>query len=283
MKTSSCTSHDNSRIALLSVGLRSFPLLHKFFMALFLVLFLQSALISQNKYDFSQFGRETGSFITQPLRWEGSDWLKLGLMGAGTFAVMQIDQPVRDAVLKDQSYYYSAPIVGGRVWGELYMPVALFSLFGAHSLITGDMTTRKIGYEIGQASLYAGAITYILKTSVGRARPYTNEGNTSFHPFTFFTNDYNSFPGGHTTAGMVLSTVLSRNAPSTFLKILAYVPVGFTFVSRIYQDQHWTSDDFLGALVGYAVATWVVDTHEQEEGRVGISSVYPLTIRIMLN
>jgi membrane-associated phospholipid phosphatase len=207
-------------------------------------------------------------------------------MGAGTFLIMETaDQPIRTAVLKDQRYYKSVPIEFGRMWGELYTPVVLFGGFAAHSLITGDMGTRKIAYEIGQASIYAGIITYLLKASIGRARPYVNEGSTSFHPFSalFFKQDYQSLPGGHNAAAFVLSTVLSRNAKPVWLKGLAYLPALLTFVSRVYQDQHWTSDDFLGAAVGYFIATWVVDHHEQEENRIQVSSVYPLTIRITLN
>jgi membrane-associated phospholipid phosphatase len=260
---------------------------HKFLLSLLLsIVICESSLFAQQKYDFSQFGHETWSFIKQPTTWEGSDWLKVGLAGAGTFLFMQVvDQPVRDAVLKDQRYYNSVPIEFGRVWGELYSPVVLFSGFALHSIITGDVGTRKIAYEVGQASLYAGAITYLLKMAIGRARPYVNDGTKSFYPFGNFSlkTDYQSFPGGHTTAGMVLSTILSRNAKSDWLKGLAYVPVVLTFVSRVYQDQHWTSDDFAGAALGYFVATWVVDHHEQEESRIQVSSAFPLTISIALN
>jgi hypothetical protein len=31
----------------------------------------------------------------------------------------------------------------------------------------------------------------------------------------------------------------------------------------VYQDKHWTSDNFAGAALGYFVATWVVDKHEK--------------------
>lgn len=243
----------------------------------------QPFLFAQNKYDVSQFGNETEKFLTQPLHWQGNDWLKIGLMSAGTILAMQTDQPIRTTVMKDQRYYYSVPIVGGRVWGEIYTPVAFFTLFGAHSLITGDNDTKKIAYEIGQASLYASTVTFVLKRAIGRARPFTEEGRASYHPFTFFNDDYHSLPGGHSTAGFALSTVLSRNAHSSFLKSVAYVPAVFTVVSRVYQDEHWFSDCLLGATIGYFVATWVVDQHEQAENRVSISSLYPLTVKIILN
>ena len=239
--------------------------------------------VQRNKYNFSEFGNETVDFIKQPASWRSEDYLKLGLTVTGTFLVMQADQPIRTAVLNDQRYYYSVPIVGGRVWGELYTPVALFSLYAMHSLITGDNGTRKIAYEIGQASLYAGAITFLLKGAIGRARPLTEEGIASYHPFTLFSDNYHSLPGGHTTAAFALSTVLSRNAGPTWLKIVAYLPAVLTPISRVYQDEHWASDNILGAAIGYFVAGWVVDQHEQKENRIELSSVYPITVKIILN
>lgn len=233
-------------------------------------------------YSFSQFGRETWLFVKQPANWTVGDVLELGLVAGGVYLLMETaDQPIRDAVQGNQRYYKSFPIEFGRMWGDLSAPVVLFGGFALHSLITGDQKTRKIGYEIGQASLYAGAITYILKSIIGRARPYMNEGATSFQPFSsLFINDYHSMPGGHTTAGMVLSTVISRNVEPTWLKVVAYIPAALTFFSRIYQDKHWASDDLAGAALGYFIATWVVDQHEGVPAAIGMSSVTPFSVSI---
>lgn len=256
-----------------------------FVLSLLLLLTCESCLFAQNKYDFSQFGDETSRFIKQPTKWEGSDWLKLGLTGAGTFLLMEsADQPIRTAVLRDQRYYKSVPIEFGRIWGEVYMPVSLFGCFAVHSLLTNDIGTRKIAFEIGQASIYAGVTNYLLKIAIGRARPYDNEGAKAFHPFSslVFKEDYQSLPSGHNTVAFVLSTVLSRNAKPGWLKVVAYVPAALTVVSRVYQDQHWTSDVFLGAAFGYFIATWVVDQHENNKSAVEMSSVFPLAFRIVL-
>lgn len=239
-----------------------------------------------HKYNFSEFGHETWMFVKQPTKWDGSDWLRIGVVGGGTFLLMQVDQPIRDMVVKDQRYYKSVPIEGGRMWAELYPPVLLFAGFATHSLITDDIRTRKVAYEIAQAMLYAGLVDKILSISFGRAKPFVNEGPKTFHPFLTIDpllQDNQSMPGGHCVIGFALSTVLSRNAGPLWLKTLAYVPAALTFVSRVYQDRHWTSDDFLGASLGYFVATWVVDLHEQQNSRVQVSSVFPLTISITLN
>jgi len=249
---------------------------HKIFSSLLVLIVCQYSLSAQNKYNLSQFGNETSDFINQPSKWDGSDWLKLGVMSAGSYLLIEIaDQPVRDFILKDRSYLYSFPIEAGRIWGELYSPVILFAGFAAHSLITNDISTRKIAYEIGQASLYTGAITLLLKTVFGRARPYMNEGKSSYHPFSF-RDDFHSFPGGHTATAFVLSTVLSRNAGPTWLKVLAYLPAVITPFSRVYEDKHWVSSCFFGGALGYFVATWVVDLHKKKDKEFQSTSSTPL-------
>jgi len=248
------------------------------------ILLCGGGLYGQQKYTFSQFGNETLDFIKQPAKWDAGDWIRIGLLSAGTFLIIETaDQPIREMALKDQSHAKSFPLEFGRMWGDLYSPVILFGGFAIHSLIADDLGTRKIAYEIGQASIYAGVITFMLKAAIGRSRPYLNEGTTSFHPFsTLFNTDNQSLPGGHSTAAFVLSTVLSRNSKPLWLKILAYVPAALTFVSRIYQDKHWTSDDFFGAALGYFIATWVVDQHENKKSIVEVNSTIPFSVRIAL-
>ncbi len=289
----------------------SIPMRHRFFILLLLIVIFESSscwaggLLAQdfasqdtvqgnpalrdsgerNKYNLSQFGQETWKFIKQPTTWDGTDWLRIGVIGGGTFLLMQVDQPIRNFVTKDQRSYKTIPLEVGRLWAETYPPLLFFTGFAAHSLLTGDVGSRKTAFELVQVVVYAGAARTLLARSIGRARPFSNEGPKSFHPFSRHepSQDYQSMPGGHCVIGFALSTVLSRNAKPVWLKTLAYVPAALTFVSRVYQDRHWTSDEFLGAALGYFVATWVVDQHEQGESRIQISSVYPLTISITLN
>jgi membrane-associated phospholipid phosphatase len=241
--------------------------------------------VERNKYNFCQFATETWGFVKQPTQWDGGDWLRVGLFGGGTILLMQVDQQIRDAVTKDQRYFRTVPMEAGRLWAETYPPVLFFTGFAVHAWLTSDVASKKIAFEIAQAMLYSGGVRMLSGAAIGRARPYSNEGPKSFHPFSRHTpsQDYQSIPGGHCVIGFALSTVLSRNAGPMWLKVLAYVPAGLTFVSRVYQDRHWTSDDFIGASLGYFVATWVVDQHEQGESRVHVSSVFPLTIGITLN
>jgi len=236
-------------------------------------------------YSFSQFGRESVLFIKQPLQWKGKEWLTVGGLAAGTALLTFADQPLRDATQGDQNYYYSVPVVAGRVYGEWYSIIGVAGSFGAYGMIVKDTSAKKIAIELLQAGLYSEVVTGIIKTVVGRARPYMNEGPSSFRPFTFFNPGYNSFPSGHSTSAFALSTVLSRHAHSTAFKIIAYTPAALTLFSRIYQDKHWVSDELLGAAIGYFVGNWVVDLHEAKRHKINVTvtSIYPPAVSIDLN
>jgi hypothetical protein len=252
---------------------------NRILLSLSLVFICEFSLFAQNHYNFRQFKYETGDFIKQPLKWQGNDWLKFGLIAGGTVLLMQADLPIRNTVLRaNRRYYYSVPIEAGRIWGEWYTPPVLVAGFGLYGWLANNRSSKKIGFEVVQAVLYSESITGGLKFVFGRARPFQNQGAFSFHPFSFRNFGYQSLPGGHNTEGWAVSTVLSRNAHSPVLKVLAYTPAVLTFVSRIYQDQHWTSDCFLGAAIGCVVGNWVVNTHEKKESRVNVSAIYPLTI-----
>lgn len=268
----------------------------KLFLSLLLVIIFASSAFAQNpglqdslqpnKYNFSQFGRETLGFIIQPTKWDGGDWLRLGLLGAGTFLVMQADNPIRDFVNSDKKYGLnkkfakSYPIEFGNMWGELYFTELMFGGFTVYALYAGDKTAHKIAFEIAQSSFYTFLVNGTLKYVIGRARPYLEQGTQSYSPFSRYDNpDHQSLPGGHTGITMALTTVLSRNAKPLWLKIVAYVPAALSVISRIYLDRHWASDVFLGGAIGYLAATWVVDQHEKpiengsEKSQLGIRGI----------
>lgn len=234
---------------------------------------------AQNRYNISQFSHETLDFFRQPVKWRGSDWLKLGAITAGTALALKADEPIRDAVLRgDGRYLRSAPIKAGDLWGQWYTPPIIAGAFGLHGWLTDNAPSREIGFELIQSVLYAASVTEVLKLAFGRARPYENEGAFSFHPFNLPRVGFLSFPGGHVTSAFSASTVLSRSTHPTALKILAYVPAAVTFVSRAYEDKHWTSDQVLGASVGCVVGNWVVDLHEKKESVGRSSTTYPFSL-----
>ena len=124
---------------------------------------MQRPVLAQLKYTFSQFGSETVDFVEQPVKWDGNDWLTLGLIGAGTFLVSQNNQPIRTAVLTDGILLQRSNSGRQNIWRSLYsynIIRRVCSVFADNECIG----TRKIAYGIGQASLLARGPVFCIKT-----------------------------------------------------------------------------------------------------------------------
>lgn len=281
-------------------------MLHKFFISLLLIFTIQTCAVAQEKkkdvtapetqkektvekklatklYSVPQFGHETTLFVKQPFKWVKKDWIKFGAIVTATIAVMPFDESITNSTQGNQQYYYSAPVVGGRMYGEWYSIIGVAGAFSTYGWIAHDTAAKKVSIELLQAGLYAELMSTILKCFIGRERPITTDNSFTYHPFTFFDNNFQSMPSGHTTSAFALSTIMSRHAHTTFLKILAYVPAGLTMFSRLYQHQHWLSDEILGASIGFFVGNWVVDLHEGKRHRINVTSVTANSISFSLD
>jgi hypothetical protein len=234
--------------------------------------------LQKRLYSFSQFTHETVLFVKQPTKWIGRDWLKLGIVVAATIGVMPFDEGITNSTQGEQQYYHSAFIEGGRIYGEWYSIGTVAGGFFMYGLIAKDTAAKKISIELLQAGLYSEIITTVLKVAVGRKRPIATENAFTYKPFALTDFNYHSMPSGHTTSAFALSTVMSRHAHSIVLKVLAYVPAGFTMFSRIYQHKHWLSDELPAALIGFAAGNWVVDLHTGKRHRINVTSLYPLSV-----
>jgi membrane-associated phospholipid phosphatase len=74
-----------------------------------------------------------------------------------------------------------------------------------------------------------------------------NEGNVRFH-WLQFSDKYLSFPSGYSKVAFALSSVLSERIHNTAVSIGLYSLAGMTALARVYHDEHWFSDVFLGAV-----------------------------------
>ena len=72
-----------------------------------------------------------------------------------------------------------------------------------------------------ESVFYAGVITSILKSLIGRSRPYTNDGSHFYKPIQFNTS-HTALPSGHSTVAFAISTVLSKRIHNTYASIGLY-------------------------------------------------------------
>src|SRR5690348_15957945 len=107
-----------------------------FLLSVVVSIVLSSNCFAQIKYDFPQFGKETGKFFSMPAHWDAFDWGTLALMTLLTAVAMQAEYPARDIKFIDRAFYYSPEAVGGRMYGELYTPFVIFGGYAIYSLLS---------------------------------------------------------------------------------------------------------------------------------------------------
>ncbi len=219
--------------------------------------------------DFFQTGVD---LIAQPFLWQRNDWLYFGGTFAATGALFLADETVRDLAQRNQSDFADAVfsiddyITGAR---SLIVPGTVYAV----GFFARNRSVRSLGLKSAEALVYSAAITQILKIAFGRHRPYNEEGNAKFEPFSFEENKY-SLPSGHATAAFALASVFSGAFDNFAWEVFCYGTAGVISAARVYHDEHWLSDVFLGSVIGYSVGKFISDGREKPYRFCGVE-IFP--------
>ena len=92
----------------------------------------------------------------------------------------------------------------------------------------------------------------------GRQRPGEGNGNGDFWRHHSMNT---SFPGGHAMFTWSMATVIAREYPKTWVRVLAYGAAGAVTVSRFMARDHWSSDMLVGSALGFAIGNHIFHSH----------------------
>jgi len=120
----------------------------------------------------------------------------------------------------------------------------------AVGLAMRDPDVARPGARVTAGVALAGLATRGFKYTVGRARPFHEEGPGSFDAFSNRT----SFPSGHATMTFALAEGVAHEAGHRGITALCYGLAGLTAWSRLNDDNHWWSDTVAGAVLGVGCA-----------------------------
>jgi membrane-associated phospholipid phosphatase len=117
----------------------------------------------------------------------------------------------------------------------------------------------------GEAVADAEILTEVLKPAVSRWRPSAlppggNFADTFAEGGNRFSSAHSSFPSGHTITAFAVATVISRRygRQHRWVPILAYGASAAIGFSRLTLSAHYTSDVFVGAVLGYSISRFAV-------------------------
>jgi len=229
-------------------------------------LHLQTEIYKPAQSDFSIFMEDGLNLATAPFSFTAQDWMKTGALILATGLAFSLDPKIEEEVNAQRT----PALDNATGFGEKYGSISYAGILSGGMYLTGKILGNKsiatTGRMLTESVLYSGLAVSLLKYTVGRSRPYTNEG-----PVTMFTYSFQeanvSFPSGHTATAFAISTVLANRIDNPIATVALYGLAGFTGYQRIYDDKHWFSDVFVGAAIGYFIGSSIVNSEENRESK----------------
>jgi membrane-associated phospholipid phosphatase len=210
---------------------------------------------------------DSGKIIASPLHWEAKDWLKAGMVLGVTSSLFLVDKEVKNFAQSNQSHVASKfASVGNALgdWHYLVPPLGAFYLYGS---LADDSRARRASLLSLESFAISGALTSGMKMLAERHRPNTGDAPTTWDgPHLSLKNV--SFSSGHTAAAFSVATVFADEyKDNLFIPPLAYGLATLTGLSRIYSNEHWASDVFFGAALGYFTSKALLWYHKEDKNK----------------
>lgn len=210
---------------------------------------------------------DTGKILASPLHWEAKDWLKGGLVLGITSSLLLVDQKVKNFAQSNQSPVASKIATFGNDLGNgLYTlpPLGAFYLYG---YLADDHKARKTALLAMESFAISGVMTEGLKMLADRHRPNSGSGPNTWDGPSFSLKNL-SFSSGHTASSFSIATVIAdQYKDNPYVPPIAYGLATLTGLSRIYSNEHWASDAFFGAAIGYFVSKAVLSFHRDDKDK----------------
>lgn len=148
----------------------------------------------------------------------------------------------------------------GNIIGDPYLHLGIAAAVYGGGILGDSPRWKETGEMLGEAVILADATTFVLKESIGRARPFVKGDKGVFTPGQF-RNNYDSLPSMHASSSFAMASVMAATSESMAAKVFYYSTATFVGFSRIYQDKHWASDIVLSAAIGELCGRVVTSLH----------------------
>jgi hypothetical protein len=226
-----------------------------------------------NRYFLNHLLTNSKNTLISPLKWEKSDWLKAGLCSAAIISFLPADNSIHKWIGKNRSDTTDSVARAFSAAGRPAVLLGVISLGYIYGEINDKQESRKTFLLAGESLLITELIVQLGKITIGRARPYTEQGAFSFHPFNF-KGKWQSFPSGHAASAWALAACLASRSESPYLDAALYSVAAGISLSRVFLDKHYPSDVLAASLLGYFIGKKISRPSKPPEDKPAIALVF---------
>ncbi|NBB74434.1 MAG: phosphatase PAP2 family protein [Bacteroidetes bacterium] len=233
-----------------------------------------------------RIGADFVGVISAPLRLEERHYLRLiGFTGLTATLVASLDAPLYHHAHGGSTGRPSTSVPHtlaglGRVYdrvGTSNFVLGTAGAFAATGLLARDDKAVRTSIRIVEAVAFTKLITGVLKSTIGRARPFTGAPSHDANLFELeFDNPHarRSMPSGHTSKIFAAASVIAHQYDTWWVKAPAYATAASAGIQRIESGKHWFSDVVVGATLGYLVGKALTqDEQRRSQNRIAYDPI----------
>lgn len=194
--------------------------------------------------------------VTAPAHWKKPEWIAFGGVVAGGATLYAFDSKIRNFFQAHQTPPLDKVAKYGlKPWGSGAYSFPFVAGFYFYGVAFHKPKMRRVAMAATQAVIIGGVSVEIVKNIFGRVRPYqSTPANPRLWMGPTRIPQFVSFPSGHTVVAFSIATVFaSAYKDKPWVGIVSYALATGVGLSRIYNDDHWSSDVLIGAALGFAI------------------------------
>ena len=203
---------------------------------------------------------DAGKMVNSPRYWNAGDWSAAALVLSLSAGLYAYDQDLKEWFQARRSG--TTDDLAG-VFSPFGNPFAILPVLGFayyYGETRGSEKAKRIGLLGAESVILAGAFTGFIKFAGHRRRPDRGDGYDRWDGPGFSTDNL-SFPSEHASAAFSLATVIASESENAYVAPAAYGIASLVVLSRLNDNEHWSSDAFLGAALGYFTGRAVLRLH----------------------
>ena len=178
--------------------------------------------------------------------------------GGAIAAAALLDENARRFWLDHRSSFASSLADVGNFAGTGRNIIAGLAITYVVSRITHHRRAANAVLRISAGYAASNVIVGVLKPVVGRHRPDSTNDAWRFKPFSR-EGEWHSFPSSHAVHAFSIAAGVAIAARRPWVSALGYTGATVVAWSRVYNDQHWTSDVTTSAVIGMSAVATTMD------------------------
>lgn len=218
---------------------------------------------------FQDVVSDTKHMLASPVHWDERDWSVAAVVLSVTTGLYAYDQDLRNwsQLRRNKTTDHLAELF--TPFGNSFYVLPAAGLIYLYGDIQESEKARRIGLFGAESIVLAGAFTGLIKIAAHRHRPDTGDRYNRWDGPGVSTENL-SFPSWHASTAFALATVLAEESGNLAVQSAAYGIASVVALSRVNDDEHWSSDVFLGAAIGYFTARTVLRYHRKKNSSFAV-------------